>query len=427
MDLRGKKVIVIGKKSSGISVSELLKREGASVLCVDERNDKEATEQVISQCDLVVPSPGVPPENRIIKTAKRFSKPVLGELEIGCRFLDCYKIMVTGTNGKTTVVTMIENLLTAAGYQCKAMGNIGYPVSQVVLDGVKIDYAVIEVSSFQLEYIKDLHPDIAVILNLAPDHLDRYPGYREYVETKKKLLVNLTEKDVFVFNAEDGTVRSFLNGCKAKAVPVSVTKCLSDVYIKDNYFMLGDQSLCHVKCYKLRGEHNKFNLITALTVGNLCGVRKEHMLRLIKEYVLLPNRIEYVLTLNGISFYNDSKGTNVHACMRALESMDGRIGLILGGSSKKEDFCDFFESIDKKVALIAVTGDNAEVIYNAAMKMGFTDIHILPTLSGAVNYLYRSGQVDTVLLSPACSSFDRYKNYVERGEKFKEAVYALQK
>ncbi len=193
MDLRGKKVIVIGKKSSGISVSELLKREGASVLCVDERNDKEATEQVISQCDLVVPSPGVPPENRIIKTAKRFSKPVLGELEIGCRFLDCYKIMVTGTNGKTTVVTMIENLLTAAGYQCKAMGNIGYPVSQVVLDGVKIDYAVIEVSSFQLEYIKDLHPDIAVILNLAPDHLDRYPGYREYVETKKKLLVNLTE------------------------------------------------------------------------------------------------------------------------------------------------------------------------------------------------------------------------------------------
>ncbi len=427
MELKDKKVIVIGKKSSGISVSGLLNREGANVICVDERNDKEVTEEAISTCDLVVPSPGVPPENRILITAKKLGKPVLGELEIGCRFLDCKKIMVTGTNGKTTVVTMIEKLLTAAGYQCKAMGNIGYPVSQVVLDKVKLDYAVIEVSSFQLEYIEKLHPDIAVILNLAPDHLDRYAGYREYVETKRKILKNMTEKDVFVFNAEDGTVRGFLNGCLAKAVPVSATRCLSSVCIKDNFFMLGDQSLCHVKCFKLRGEHNKFNLITALTVGELCGVRKEHMLRLIKEYTLLPNRIEYVLTLNGVSFFNDSKGTNVHACMRALESMEGRVGLILGGSSKKEDFCDFFENIDRKVKLIAITGGNADVIYNAAMKMGFSDIHILPTLSGAVSFLYRSGKVDIVLLSPACSSFDRYKNYVERGEKFKEAVYALQK
>ena len=191
--------------------------------------------------------------------------------------------------------------------------------------------------------------------------------------------------------------------------------------------MLGDRSLCHVKAFKLRGEHNKFNLLTALTVGNLVGVRREHMLRLIKEYTLLPNRIEYVLTLNGVSFYNDSKGTNPHACARALESVDGRVGLILGGSSKKEDFCEFFENIDKKVVLIAVTGGNADTIYNAAMKMGFTDIRILPTLAGAVGYLYRSGVVDTVLLSPACASFDRYKSYVERGEKFKEAVYALQK
>jgi len=307
------------------------------------------------------------------------------------------------------------------------MGNIGYPVSQVVLDGTKLDYAVIEVSSFQLEYIKELHPDIAVVLNLAPDHLDRYASYDEYVQTKRKLLTNLTASDYYVFNGEDGAARGFLNGCNAIGVPVSAGRRLSDVYIKDNFFMLGDRSLCHVKAFKLRGEHNKFNLLTALTVGNLVGVRREHMLRLIKEYTLLPNRIEYVLTLNGVSFYNDSKGTNPHACARALESVDGRVGLILGGSSKKEDFCEFFENIDKKVVLIAVTGGNADTIYNAAMKMGFTDIRILPTLAGAVGYLYRSGVVDTVLLSPACASFDRYKSYVERGEKFKEAVYALQK
>ena len=426
MDLKGKKVLVIGKKSSGISVSGLLRREGATVVCIDEKTKNFAVRDV-SSFDLIVPSPGVPPENVFLNEAFRQNVKVLGELEIGCAFLDCPKIMVTGTNGKTTVVTMIEKLLTAAGLRARAMGNIGYPVSQVVLDGTKLDYAVIEVSSFQLEYIDTLHPDIAVVLNLAPDHLDRYDSYEKYVETKKKILKNVTEKDYFVYNADDAAARSFSAGCPATSVPVSTNKKLSDVYVKDNFFMLGDRSLCHVKTYKLRGEHNKFNLLTALTVGNLCGARREHMLRLIKEYALLPNRIEYVLTLGGISFYNDSKGTNVHACMRALESMDGRVGLILGGSSKKEDFCEFFENIDKKVVLVAVTGGNADLIYNAAMKMGFTEIRILPTLAGAVNFLYRSGVVDTVLLSPACASFDRYKSYAERGEKFKEAVYALQK
>ena len=427
MDWKGKKVLVIGAKSSGISVSDLLKSKGAFVDIVDEKLNKNVSIDTINDYYCIVPSPGVSPGDVYLRQALKLKKLVLGEMEIGCSFLNCKKIMVTGTNGKTTVVTMIEKLLSFAGYKVKAMGNIGYPVSQVVLDGTELDYAVIEVSSFQLEYIDRLHADIAVVLNLAPDHLDRYENYRQYVDTKKKILKNNTANDFFVYNADDGAVRGFLVGYYGQAVPVSTSKRLSDIYIKDNYFMLDDRSLCHVKNFKLRGEHNRFNLLCALSVGNLLNVRKEAMVRLIKEYTLFPNRIEYVLTLNGKSFYNDSKGTNVHACKRALESMEGRVGLIMGGSSKNEDFCDFFENIDPKVVCIAVTGENANQIYNAGMKMGFCDIKIVPTLSDAVRYLYNYEGLDTVLLSPASASFDRYKNYAERGEKFKEIVYALKK
>ncbi len=427
MKLSGKKVLVIGKKSSGISACELLKKLGAHVTVVDEKTEKTVDEGSIPTFDLIVPSPGVPKSNVILKKATERGVKILGETELGCAFLPCKKIMVTGTNGKTTIVTMIEKLLTFAGLRVKAMGNVGYPVSQVVCDGTKLDYAVIEVSSFQLEYIDKLHPDVAVVTNLAPDHMDRYDSYHDYVETKRKLLNNLDENDVFVFNADDGTVRSFIVGCKARTVPVSTQEKSAPVYVKDNFFMYGDQSLCHVKTTKLRGEHNRFNLLCALNVGALCGVRKENMVRLIRQYVLLPNRIEYVVTLNGVSFYNDSKGTNVHACRKALESMDGSVGLILGGSSKNEDFCEFFENIDEKVKIIAATGDNAKQIINAACKMGFCDIYLTATLKEAVEFLYKRGGVKNVLLSPASASFDRYRSYAERGEKFKEAVYALQK
>ncbi len=426
MDFNGKKVIVIGKKSSGTSVTTLLKREGAYVHNVDKETESEVTVEEVIKCDMVVPSPGVPPTHPILVSARKYGKKILGELEIGCRFLPCKKIMVTGTNGKTTVVTMIEKILLFAGKRAKSMGNIGYPVSQVVLDGTELDWAVIEVSSFQLEYIEELHPDIAVVTNLAPDHMDRYSDFAGYVATKKKLIKNMTEKDVFLYNADDGNVRTFVVDCKAKCVPVSLCG-KSTVYIKDNYYMMDDHSVCHVKTGKLRGEHNRFNLLCAMTVGYECGVRKEHMYRLVKEYTLLPNRIEYVATIDGIAFFNDSKGTNVHACQKALDSVDGNVGLILGGSSKREDFCEFFENINDKVKLIAVTGDNASSIYNAAMKMGFSEIAVLSDMASAVKYLVSSKRVDTVLLSPASASFDRYKSYSERGEKFKEIVYALKK
>ncbi len=432
MEFENKKVLVAGMKASGISVATLLNKLGAKVYCVDDAI-KELSgfdfidvpkEEDMKEYVLLVVSPSIPPWHPVIVRAKAAGVRIMGELELGCRYLKCPKIMVTGTNGKTTVVTMIEKLLSGAGYKAKAAGNIGYPVSQLVLDGTNPDYAVIEVSSFQLEYAS-VNPEVSVILNLAPDHMDRYQSYDDYVATKRRICVNQTESQYLIFNNDDGAARKFVKFTKAKGVPVSTRSRLSEVYIKDGYFMYGDKTVCPVKNCRLRGEHNKFNMLVALNVGAVLGVRSENFPNLVRNYTLLPNRIEYVTTLGGKSYYNDSKGTNIHACRFAIESLDGTIGLIMGGSDKNEDFCDFFENINPKVKFVAITGGNAEKIYNSAMKMGFADVGVFETLPDAVNYLSVKNGITNVLLSPCCASFDRYKNYAERGDKFKEAVYAV--
>ena len=427
-----KKVLVAGMKASGISAATLLKREGATVLCYDDKIQSLTgfdfialpDEETIKSYYAVVVSPSIPPKHPIIVRAKRAGVQILGELELGCRYLDCPTVMVTGTNGKTTVVTMIEKLLQSAGMKTKAVGNIGYPVCQLVLDDVKPDCAVVEVSSFQLEYAS-VKPHVAVILNLAPDHMDRYAKYEDYVATKRKICENQTEKDFLIFNNDDGAARKFVRSTKAKGIPVTTNGKFAEVYIKDNYFMCGDKTLCPVKACRFKGEHNKFNMLVALNVGALLGLNSDLFPNLIRSYSLLPNRIEYVTTLDGKSYYNDSKGTNIHACRYAIESLDGTIGLIMGGSDKNEDFCDFFENISPKVKQVAITGGNAEKIFNSAMKMGFCEARIFETLKNAVNYLAGCDGINNVLLSPCCASFDRYRNYAERGDKFKEAVYAV--
>ncbi len=433
MDFIGKKILVVGMKASGISASFLARSKGAEVFCYDDDRNlsfggfiflKNVTPEIIKNIDLVVVSPAIPFDHKVIKLAKELKKRIIGELEFGCAYLDCPQIMITGTNGKTTVVTMIEKLLNVAGYKARAMGNIGYPVSQIVLDKVNLDYAVIEVSSFQLEYIEKIKPHVAVILNLAPDHLDRYDSYSSYVNAKKKIGINQNIDDFLLFNSDDGTARQFIKHTLAKPIAISTSNKLSSVYIKDGYFMYGDQALCSVKQCRLRGEHNKFNMLMALNVGALLGVKKDHMTKLIRDYSLLPNRIEYVSTINGISYYNDSKGTNIHACRYAIESMDGTVGLIMGGSDKNEDFCEFFENINEKVIFVVATGANAVKIVNSAYKMGYTNICVVENLFAAVELLSKK-KLNNVLLSPCCASFDRFKNYAERGEKFKEAVYAI--
>jgi UDP-N-acetylmuramoylalanine--D-glutamate ligase len=433
MNYEGKKVLVMGMQASGISSGFLLKKLGAEVYCYDDNLSLNISEfnnisqnigDIIEQIEMIVVSPSIPSDHKVIQAAKERDIKIISELELGCQHLTCPIIMITGTNGKTTEVTMLETLLGNIGLKVKAMGNVGYPVCQVVLDTTELDYAIIEASSFQLEYMETARPYIAVIMNLAPDHMDRYITYGDYIKAKKQIIKNQQESDFIYVNKDDAICRQFGSDSKAEVISVSVRNPSTNVYIKNNYFMLNDSSICHIKECKLRGEHNKFNLLVALNIGEQLGAKKDHLANLIKDYCVLPNRIEYVSTINGTSYYNDSKGTNIHACRFAIDSLEGDIGLIMGGSDKNEDFCEFFETIDSKVKSIAVCGSNAEKIYNSALKMGYTDIHKLSTLKEAVEEL-RTKKVKNVLFSPCCASFDRYRNYAERGEFFKSLIYEI--
>jgi UDP-N-acetylmuramoylalanine--D-glutamate ligase len=425
-----KSVLVMGMQASGISASTLLEREGYLVKKYDDNLDfsenwKERKD-IFNDLELVCVSPGIPSEHIVLREAIKRGISVVSELELGASRLNCELIMVTGTNGKTTTVDMIQRGLGIMGKKATAMGNIGYPITQVILDKVELDYAVIEISSFQLEHTSQLKAKIAAILNLAPDHIDRYKNYSEYTHTKEKVFQNQDTGDIAILNYDAREVRSIGERIKAEKIFVSTRESVGVIYIKNNYFYCGNEPLISVKESHLRGEHNRFNMLVALSIMIKLGGKKEHLISLIRDYRVPPHRIEYVSTIDGIRFYNDSKGTNIAACKCAIDSIKGRnIGLILGGSDKKEEFCDFFDELCDDIKYVTVTGANEVKIYSAAMKVGFSRICICASLEAAVKKLHEMKEIDTVLFSPACASFDKYSNYAERGNRFKQLVYAL--
>ena len=294
----------------------------------------------------------------------------------------------------------------------------------MVLDGDIPEIAVIEASNFQLEY-SNLHVHTAALLNLSPDHMDRYPTYEDYVNAKKRVFLNQTANDFAVLNYDNRILRELGRRLPSAVKWISAKERKGDAYLKYNYFYYADEPLVAVRESKAKGEHNRFNIMTALTIGGLYGVKREQMAAFVREYRVLPHRVEYVCTVGGKRYYNDSKGTNPGATKSAVETVGGKIGLILGGSDKKEDFCELFDALFDRVARVAVTGGNAEKIYQSALKVGYSEIEICPDLKAAIDYLAAADDVDTVLLSPASASFDRYHGYEERGNVFKQLVYAL--
>ena len=426
-----KTALVMGIQSSGISAKNLLVKLGYAVRLYDdnlefESNYKDKGEEIYEDLDLVVVSPSIPYNHPVVKGAEERRIRVISELELGVSQLkDCSIIAVTGTNGKTTTVDMLEKALKIMGKKVKTMGNIGYPVSQVVLDGEDIEYAVIECSSFQLERTYTMRPKFALFLNLSPDHLDRYDSYDDYFNAKKRIFNAQSVTDFAVLNYDVKQIREL-----AKRLPVTIKWVSSkeqkgDVTVKDNYFYLLGQPLISVRESRARGEHNRFNMAAVMTVARLLGATKEQLQAFVREYRVLPHRVEFVGSVGGVSFYNDSKGTNVGACLSAIRTVEGNIGLIMGGSDKKQDFYEFFDEIYGKVKYVAVSGANAEKIYDSAMKVGFTDIRITQTIDDAVALLSSMDGIDTVLFSPASASFDRFSGYQERGDYFKNRVYAL--
>ena len=420
------KAIVIGMRLSGTAAKALLSKQGYEVVGVDDNPEvAPATPDCpIEEFALGVVSPAIANDHPLIVAAQKAGVKLISELELGIRNLKGIKVVVTGTNGKTTVCDMIDKALKLSGISCRTMGNIGYPVSQVALDGTEYAVNIIEASSFQLEHTYTLRPDYAVLTNIAPDHMDRYPDFAGYFATKKRVFRLQTASDVAVLNYDQPAIRELGKHLASEVVWVSAAEAVGDCYIKNNAFYLRGEQLISVKESKLRGEFNRFNMVTAITVAARLGATKEALKKFVREYRPLPHRIEYVGVFRGKRCFNDSKGTNVSATLAALDAMEGSTALIMGGSDKKEDYCEFFLDVPEKLKFVAVTGANAEKIYGSALKVGFNDIVIVKDLQAAIIRAAESA-ADIVLFSPASASFDRYTGYKERGERFKNLVSAL--
>ena len=420
------KAIVIGMRLSGTAAKALLSKQGYEVVGVDDNPEvAPATPDCpIEEFALGVVSPAIANDHPLIVAAQKAGVKLISELELGIRNLKGIKVVVTGTNGKTTVCDMIDKALKLSGISCRTMGNIGYPVSQVALDGTEYAVNIIEASSFQLEHTYTLRPDYAVLTNIAPDHMDRYPDFAGYFAAKKRVFRLQTASDVAVLNYDQPAIRDLGKHLASEVVWVSAAEAVGDCYIKNNAFYLRGEQLISVKESKLRGEFNRFNMMTAITVAARLGATKEALKKFVREYRPLPHRIEYVGVFRGKRCFNDSKGTNVSATLAALDAMEGSTALIMGGSDKKEDYCEFFLDVPEKLKFVAVTGANAEKIYGSALKVGFNDIVIVKDLQTAIIRAAESA-ADIVLFSPASASFDRYTGYKERGERFKNLVSAL--
>lgn len=420
------KAIVIGMRLSGTAAKALLSKQGYEVVGVDDNPEvAPATPDCpIEEFALSVVSPAIANDHPLIVAAQKAGVKLISELELGIRNLKGIKVVVTGTNGKTTVCDMIDKALKLSGISCRTMGNIGYPVSQVALDGTEYAVNIIEASSFQLEHTYTLRPDYAVLTNIAPDHMDRYPDFAGYFAAKKRVFRLQTASDVAVLNYDQPAIRELGKHLASEIVWVSAAEAVGDCYIKNNAFYLRGEQLVSVKESKLRGEFNRFNMVTAITVAARLGATKEALKKFVREYRPLPHRIEYVGVFRGKRCFNDSKGTNVSATLAALDAMEGSTALIMGGSDKKEDYCEFFLDVPEKLKFVAVTGANAEKIYGSALKVGFNDIVIVKDLQAAIISAAESA-ADIVLFSPASASFDRYTGYKERGERFKNLVSAL--
>lgn len=420
------KAIVIGMRLSGTAAKALLSKQGYEVVGVDDNPEvaPATPDCTIEEFALGVVSPAIANDHPLIVAAQKAGVKLISELELGIRYLKGIKVVVTGTNGKTTVCDMIDKALKLSGISCRTMGNIGYPVSQVALDGTEYAVNIIEASSFQLEHTYTLRPDYAVLTNIAPDHMDRYPDFAGYFAAKKRVFRLQTASDVAVLNYDQPAIRELGKHLASEVVWVSAAEAVGDCYIKNNAFYLRGEQLISVKESKLRGEFNRFNMMTAITVAARLGATKEALKKFVREYRPLPHRIEYVGVFRGKRCFNDSKGTNVSATLAALDAMEGSTALIMGGSDKKEDYCEFFLDVPEKLKFVAVTGANAEKIYGSALKVGFNDIVIVKDLQAAIIRAAESA-ADIVLFSPASASFDRYTGYKERGERFKNLVSAL--
>ena len=440
------KFLIAGMSRSGCAACGFLLARGAGVCMYDDVDSpavRRSMEELASrgavcvpreklaaaaeECDVLVLSPGIPIDHELPVAFRKKGKRIIGEAELGCLYLRAALVAVTGTNGKTTTVTMIDEVLRAAGFSSCACGNIGLPITAKADELDYKDIAVAEISSFQLETLSSIRPHVAVVTNIAEDHLNRHYNMENYVFLKSKLLRNMRESEFAVLNYDDGRVREFAKNVRCPVRWFSVRERVKGAYLYEGGLYFENEKIMDAADLSLKGEHNVKNALAAICACKLLGAESKTVGEALAKMKGVKHRIQTVAEIGGVTYIDDSKGTNVDATLTAVGCMQSDTVLLLGGKDKGYDYDALFEKLKGSRAVHAVLyGENRFKLLGSAVKSGYTQVTLCADFALAVriaSMTARSGQC--VLLSPASSSFDMFSGYEERGEKFCEIVAGL--
>ena len=443
--------MVAGLGVSGVAAAGALSRLGADVSVYDAKRGEEIEERLPDflkdgrltrylgtapekpgSFDLYVLSPGLSPKLAFIREAERAGVEIAGELEIAYRIGKGGFVAITGTNGKTTTTALVGEMFQRAGRETYVVGNIGVPAVSAAMTAGRDAWMITEVSSFQLETVRRFKPRLSALLNLTPDHLDRHGTMEKYGNAKANVWRNQTEEDFLIVNDDDPLCRELSKGCKAKTVPFSRLRELAfGASVKEGELVVRGASgelvsLCGVSELRIPGAHNLENALAASALAYFAGIPASAVASALRSFAGVAHRLEFCGERNGARWINDSKGTNPDASVRAIEALDGPLILIAGGSDKNTDFAPFVRAFAGKVKRALLMGATAEKIKEAAEREGFTGSVVLNDMEECVREAFRfAAPGDTVLLSPACASFDRYTGFEQRGADFKKQIAGL--
>ena len=448
MELKGKKVLVVGLGKSGLSAALFLRRQGAQVTVSDMRSAAALAKEIpallehgimvesgghglltFRRQDLIVVSPGVPLDTPELVQVKAFGLPVIGELELASQYLKGKILAITGSNGKTTTTALTGELLSASGIPTLVGGNIGVPVVDLIDQSADETWSVLEVSSFQLESTKLFHPQIAVILNITPDHLDRHGTFENYAMAKERIFGAQTKADALVLNADNARAAASAARTAARVYWFSLEEpVMQGAWVQDGQIFFRSapdavaEPIIELKRIPLKGAHNVENVLAAVCAARLAGAAAATIARAIEGFRAVEHRLEFVAVDNGVEYYNDSKATNVDAAAKAIAAFPGCIHLILGGKDKNSNYADLSDLLRRRVKAVYTIGSAAQKIESQIR--GMVPIVSCETLEKAIAAARGAAHPgDVVLLSPACSSFDQFENYEHRGRVFKELVF----
>lgn len=436
--------LVYGTGLSGLSAAKLLQENGESGILFDENEaakdphiegftlyKKEIPTDIEDKLTTIVLSPGVPTDLPRIQKWREKGLRIIGEIELAYTYAKGHIVGITGTNGKTTTTSLVGFLLEKENADVRVVGNIGIPYTGISLQTTDDTVVVCEISSFQLETIDTFRPHISAILNITPDHLDRHHTMEAYIKAKEEIAIYQEAGDVCILNYEDDVLREFGKTLSCKVIYFSSKRALSDgLYLEGDTIVFASENriepVIRTTDLQLVGTHNYENVMAAVACVYSYGMPMEKIQKYLKEFKAVAHRMEYVSTVNGVTYYNDSKGTNPDAAIKAIDALSVPTYLIAGGYDKGADYDEWISHFFGKVKKLLLIGQTAKLIDASARRLGFTDICHFETMEEAINFAHEHAlKGEAVLLSPACASWGMFKDYNERGDRFKEYVRGL--